>query len=36
MNGKFTTETCIFEEVSTESLRDSVYFDKKIQNVDLY
>ena len=34
---EFTTETgCIFEEVSTESLkRDSVYFDKKIQNVDL-
>ena len=34
---EFTSETgCIFEEVSTEALKkDSVYFDKKIQNVDV-
>ena len=34
---EFSSSTgCIFEEVSTESLKkDSMYFDKKIQNTDL-
>ena len=32
----YSSTGCIFEEVSTESLKkDSIYFDKKIQNTDL-
>ena len=32
----YSSTGCIFEEVSTESLKkDSMYFDKKIQNTDV-